>query len=82
MWLVTLGLWICKVAMQASPELVRFSMWPLVRPQCLIKKPGQISPAQNKLSVEFSKFRAKYRKRIIYSLSKYLLFNYFIPCRK
>lgn len=48
----------------------------------VIKKPGQISPTQNKLSVEVSKFRAKCSKRIIHLLSKYLLITHFILCTK
>ena len=32
-YVVTLGLWVCKTTMKASPELVRFSMWSHFCPQ-------------------------------------------------
>ena len=31
-YVITLGLWVCKATMKASPELVRFSLWPLFHP--------------------------------------------------
>ena len=56
-YVVTLGLWVCKAAMQASLELIRFHMWPLYLPTYLI---GIIKYSHTSVLVSFRTHQTLY----------------------